>query len=86
MFESFLLKQKVHKTKPNSFKPKLNICFAIRTILFFLEKLVKLVIVLHEFFINICIAMAYSEKYTYKASQNLNTFKNVVSVGVLCRF
>ena len=41
---------------------------------------------LHEFFINICNATAYSEKYTYKASQNLNTFKSVVSVGVLCRF
>ena len=86
MFESLLLKQEAHETKPISFKPKLNICFIIRTILLFLEKLVKLVIMLHEFFINICIAMAYSEKYTYKASQNLNTFKSVISVGVLCRF
>ena len=43
----------------------------------------KLVIVLHEFFANICIALTYFEKYTCKTSHNLRTFIHAVLVAVL---
>ena len=38
---------------------------------------VKRVIVLHEFFTDICIVMAYSEKYTCKANHNLHNLTHV---------
>ena len=90
MLESFLLKQKAHKIKPNFFLP-VHICFAIRTISVYFRELIYAIlsqnsyIVLHEFFENICIAMAYSKTYTCKASHNLHAFIHVVCVAVLRR-
>ena len=71
-FESIFLKQKAHKIKP-SFFPPVDI-FHQRDLVFlknwFMKFPVKLVIILHEFFITICIALAYSGKHTFQASHN----------------